>query len=85
MHTALVNRYIRKDDFDIIKSEETKTRQEVWITILDNGYYRTYLTLITPLKDTNYVVWARNMAAYDLLIKSLQARTAPKEDEEGAE
>lgn len=84
-HTVLVNRYIRKDDFDIIKSDETKTRQEVWITVLDNGYYQTYLTLITPLKDTNYAIWARNMAAYDLLIKSLQARTAPKEDDEGEE
>ncbi len=84
-HVALVNRYVRNDDFDIIKSDETKTRQEIWITVLDNGYYRTYLTLITPLRDTNYVVWARNMAAYDLLIKSLQARTAPKEDEEEEE
>lgn len=85
LHMALVNRYIRKDDFDIIKSEETKTRQEVWITVVDNGYYRNYLTLITPLKDTNYIIWARNMAAYELLIKSLQARTAPKEEESDEE
>lgn len=80
-YIALVNRYVRKDDFDIIKSEETKTKQEIWVTVLDNGYYRTYLTLITPLKDTNYIIWARNMAAYDLLIKTAQARSAPKDEE----
>jgi hypothetical protein len=80
-YTALVNTYIRKDQFDIIKSEESKTQQEVWITTLDNGYYVAYLTLITPLQTTNYLVWAQNMAAYELLINSLDVRNAPKNDD----
>jgi hypothetical protein len=79
-YTAMVNTYIRKDQFDIIKSEESKTSQEVWITTLDNGYYIAYLTLITPLQGTNYLVWAQNMAAYELLINSIQLRQAPQGD-----
>jgi hypothetical protein len=80
-YIAMVNTYIRKDQFDIIKSEESKTQEEVWVTTLDNGYSVAYLTLITPLKATNYLTWAQNMAAYDLLINSIQLRSAPKEEE----
>ncbi len=79
-YRALVKRGTRKDEFDIVKSEETKTYQEVWITVLDNGYYRAYLTLVTPLEETDYSVWAQNMAAYTLLINTLQLRPAPTED-----
>jgi hypothetical protein len=79
-YVALVNTYIRKDQFDIIKSEESKTQQEVWITTLDNGYYVAYLTLVTPLQGTNYLVWAQNMAAYELLINSFHLRGPPKSD-----
>lgn len=78
-YTALVNTYIRKSEFDIIKDDLAKTKQEVWITVLDNDYYIVYLTLITPLLSMNYVTWAQNMAAYDLLTKSLQAKGPPTE------
>lgn len=74
---AQVATYVRKDQFDIVKSDQSKTRQEVWITTLDNGYYVAYLTLITPLQPTNYVIWAQNMAAYDLLMKTIELKKAP--------
>lgn len=79
-YLAQVATYVRKDQFDIVKSDESKTQQEVWITVLDNGYYVAYLTLITPLQGTNYVIWAQNMAAYDLLMKSIEVREAPKDE-----
>lgn len=74
---ALVNSYVQNEEFDIIKSEESKTRQEVWITIMDNGYYRAYLTMVTPQEKLNYVIWAQNVAAYELLIKSMKVRGPP--------
>ena len=80
-YLAQVATYIRKDQFDIVKSEQSKTQQEVWITTLDNGYYVAYLTLITPLQGTNYLVWAQNMAAYELLINSVEMRGAPKNED----
>lgn len=76
-YTALVNTYIRKNEFDIVKDDLAKTKQEIWITVLDNDYYVVYLTLITPLLSNNYVIWAQNMAAYDLLTKTLDVRGAP--------
>ena len=78
-YTALVNTYVRKNEFDIVKDNLAKTKQEVWITVLDNDYYIVYITLITPLLSNNYVVWAQNMAAYDLLTRSLDARGAPSD------
>jgi hypothetical protein len=69
------------EQFGIVRSEESKTLQEVWITTLDNGYYLSYLTMISPLKATNYVVWAQNMAAYKLLINSIELRGPPKSDD----
>lgn len=79
-YVAQVNTYIRRDQFDIVKSEASKTQQEVWVTILDNDYYVAYLTMITPLQATNYVIWAQNMAAYDLLMKSIDIRKSPSND-----
>lgn len=73
-YLALVNLYKRKDEYDIIKSEESFTKQEVWVTVFDNGYYEVYAILVTPQQDTNYMVWAQNWAAYDLLQKSLIVR-----------
>ena len=78
-YRALVDRYVRQDEFDIIMSEETKTENEVWVTVMDNGYYSVWLTMITPLRDTNYLTWAKNKAAYDLLIRSITVRSAPKD------
>lgn len=78
-YLARVNNYVRKDQFDIVKSEQSVTNQEISITVLDNGYYRAYLTLITPLQGTNYVIWAQNQAAYDLLIKTIELRGAPSD------
>lgn len=79
-YLAQVATYVRKDQFDIVKSDQSKTQQEVWITTLDNGYYVAYLTMISPVQATNYVIWAQNMAAYDLLMKSIEIREAPKND-----
>lgn len=80
-YLAQVNSYVRTDQFDIVKSDKSVTYQEVWITILDNGYYRAYLTLITPQKGTNYVTWAQNQAAYELLNESITVRGAPSDIE----
>ena len=80
-YLAQVATYIRKDQFDIVKSEQSKTQQEVWITTLDNGYYVAYLTLITPVQGMNYVIWAQNWAAYELLLNSIDLKKAPVSDE----
>lgn len=80
-YIAQVNTYVRKDQFDIVKSEQSKTQQEVWITTMDNGYYVAYVTLITPVKATNYIVWAQNMAAYELMLETLDLKTAPTGEE----
>lgn len=79
-YIAQVATYVRKDQFDIVQSDKSKTNQEIWVTTLDNGYYVAYLTLITPLKATNYVIWAQNMAAYDLLYNSIELKKAPTGD-----
>lgn len=76
-YKAQVNTYVRRDKFDIMKSEESKTNQEVWITRLDNDYYVAYITLITPVKSTNYVIWSQNIEAYNLLAQTLFVRGAP--------
>lgn len=78
-YLARVNNYIRKDQFDIVKSEESMTNQEVSITVMDNGYYTAYITLVSPLRGTSYVIWAQNQAAYDLLLDTLDIRGAPSD------
>jgi hypothetical protein len=80
-YLARVKQYVRQDEFDIVRSEESKTEQEVWITVFDNGYYLSFLTRITPLRDINYIIWAQNVAAYDLAIKSIVTRGAPKTED----
>ena len=79
-YIAQVNTYMRSDQFDIIKSEESKTNQEVWITTLDNDYYVVYLTLVTPMQTTSYLAWAQNMAAYKLLMDTIDLKGAPITD-----
>lgn len=76
-YLAQVDTYVRTDQFDIIKSDESKTQNEVWITILDNDYYVAYLTMISPQKSTSYTIWAQNMSAYQLLIDSAAIREPP--------
>lgn len=78
-YLARVNNYVRRDQFDIVKSEQSLTNQEVWVTVMDNGYYRVYLTLVSPQKGSNYVIWAQNQAAYNMLIESMELRGAPAE------
>ena len=79
-YLAQVNTYIRTDQFDIIRSEQSKTQQEVWLTVLDNDYYVAYIVMISPLQSTNYVIWAQNMEAYNLLLQSVNLRGVPKTD-----
>ena len=76
-YLAQVNSYVQTDKFGIDRSESAQTKQEVWVTVLDNGYYRAYATLITPPKETNYVIWNQNMSAYQLLLDTMQLRGAP--------
>lgn len=78
-YAGQVNTYVQKDQFDIVKSEASKTTQAVYMTILDNGYYKVFVTLISPPRDNNYVIWAQNMEQYEMLIKSLEVRGPPTE------
>jgi hypothetical protein len=75
-----INAYTQRDKYDIIQSEESKAWRSIVITVLDNGYYQVYLTLVTPSREVDYIPWAQNMLGYELLLKSIQVRGAPTDE-----
>lgn len=65
---------LKKSDFDIERGDDNIIRQTMHISRFDNGNYVTYALLITPDNSKYYTVWAQNMFAYNLLLKTLDIR-----------
>ncbi|HEY1095797.1 MAG TPA: hypothetical protein VGF14_00995 [Alphaproteobacteria bacterium] len=62
------------EEFGIVQNDSAFPRQEVWVTVLDNGDYTAAVTLVTWPQTKNYQQWAANVVAYKTILKSLKLR-----------
>ena len=62
------------EEFGVIQSEASFPRQEVWVTIFDNGSYTAAVTLVTWPQTKNYMQWATNNVGYQTILNSLKLR-----------
>ncbi len=58
--------------FKLIDAKNSLLGHEYWIIALDVGEYYYFISLITPSRDEDYFVWARNVEAYKLVIELFQ-------------
>lgn len=63
------------EQFGIVRKEENLSRQEVWITTLDNDFYVVNVVLVTPPQASGFMTWAENVNAYKFLLSSLNVRS----------
>lgn len=45
---------------------------EFWISVLEGEEYIYIITLLTPARDEDFFVWARNVEAYKLVLKGMR-------------
>jgi hypothetical protein len=63
------------EQFGIVRKEENLSRQEVWITTLDNDFYVVNVVLVTPPQASGFMTWAENVNAYKFLLNSVNVRS----------
>ncbi len=47
---------------------------EFWQTVLSAGDYYYFVTLLTPARDQDYFIWARNTQTYKLIMELMQVQ-----------
>lgn len=63
------------EEYGIIQDRSSFPRQEVWVTILDNGDYTAAVTLVTWPQTKNYLNWSYNVISYQTILDTLKLRS----------
>ncbi|MCC6597335.1 MAG: hypothetical protein IT559_00910 [Alphaproteobacteria bacterium] len=55
---------------------------EFWITVASMGDYYYFITLLTPSRDGDYFLWAKNKQHYKIVVNSISPRTDLKKGQD---
>lgn len=55
--------------FKVTDSENNLLQYEYWILAMEAGDYFYFVSLVTPSRDEDFFIWARNTETYKLIIK----------------
>ena len=47
-------------------------KYEYWVTTIEIGDYFYFVTLVTPARDEEYFIWARNSETYKLILQLIK-------------
>jgi hypothetical protein len=62
-------------DVQVFKAMDTQSsllNYEYWVVPLEAGEYYYFVSLITPAREEDYFVWARNTQTYELILELFQ-------------
>lgn len=60
---------------EVYKADDSTRRlvgYELWLAVMSSGDYYYFITMLTPSRDDDYSIWARNSEIYKLVLESVK-------------
>jgi hypothetical protein len=62
-------RFVNSSVYNAVDSDSNMLRYEYWITTVEAGDYYYFINLVTPSRDEEFFVWARNTETYKIILE----------------